>query len=82
MFEGIDWVLGGSFKSRIDSEDNTNNQSSEEGNSENLPADIGCEWGKGRKDKGENITENQAKYTTQDRENKRFEEKLHENVSR
>ncbi len=55
MFEGIDWILGGSFEGRIDTKDNANNKGSKEGNSKDFPANEWRERSKGGENKGKNV---------------------------
>ena len=55
MFERIDRILGSGFKGWINTEDDTNDESSKESDGKNLPADKWCEWSKSRENKSQNV---------------------------
>lgn len=68
MFEGVDWVFGGSFDGWVDAENDANDEGCEEGDKNNLPTDKWGKWSNGGEDEGENVGEDEAKNAAEKRE--------------
>ena len=77
MFEGVNWVFGGGFQGGVNAKDDADNKSGEESDKDDFPTNEGGKRSNDGNKEGETIAEDEAKNTTQKREDQRFEEKLH-----